>query len=57
MPSDIEYAQAATMQPIQAIAEKAGILEDELELYGRYKAKDPTTWPCSTASRTSPTAR
>ena len=27
------------MQPIQAIAEKAGILEDELELYGRYKAK------------------
>ena len=39
MPSDIEIAQAATMQPIQAIAEKAGILEDELELYGRYKAK------------------
>ena len=38
-PSDIEIAQAATMQPIQAIAEKAGILEDELELYGRYKAK------------------
>ena len=27
------------MQPITAIAEKAGILEDELELYGRYKAK------------------
>ncbi len=39
VPSDIEIAQAATMQPIQAIAEKAGILEDELELYGRYKAK------------------
>ena len=27
------------MQPIQDIADKAGILEDELELYGRYKAK------------------
>ena len=27
------------IRPIQAIAEKAGILEDELELYGRYKAK------------------
>jgi len=27
------------MQPIQAIAEAAGILDDELELYGRYKAK------------------
>jgi len=39
VPSDIEIAQAATMKPIQAIAEKAGILEDELELYGRYKAK------------------
>ena len=39
VPSDIEIAQAATMQPIQAIAEKAGILEDELELYGRFKAK------------------
>jgi formate--tetrahydrofolate ligase len=39
VPKDIEIAQAATMQPIQAIAEKAGILDDELELYGRYKAK------------------
>jgi len=38
-PSDIAIAQSATMQPIQAIAEKAGILEEELELYGRYKAK------------------
>ena len=39
VPSDIEIAQAAEMQPIQAIAEKAGILDDELELYGKYKAK------------------
>ena len=39
VPSDIEIAQAAALQPIQAIADKAGILESELELYGRYKAK------------------
>ncbi len=39
VPRDIEIAQAASMQPIQAIAEKAGILEEELELYGRHKAK------------------
>ena len=39
VPSDIEIAQAATMQPITEIAAKAGILEEELELYGRYKAK------------------
>ncbi len=39
MKSDIEIAQAATLKPIQEIAAKAGILEDELELYGRYKAK------------------
>ena len=39
MKSDIEIAQAATLKPIQEIAAKAGILENELELYGRYKAK------------------
>jgi len=38
-PSDIEIAQAAKMKPITEIAEKAGILPDELELYGKYKAK------------------
>jgi formate--tetrahydrofolate ligase len=37
--SDIEIAQAATMLPIQEIAAKAGVLDDELELYGKYKAK------------------
>ena len=37
--SDIEIAQSCTMQPITAIAEKAGIDEDYLELYGKYKAK------------------
>ncbi len=39
VPSDIEIAQAATLRPIQEIAEKAGIRDDELELYGRHKAK------------------
>ncbi len=39
VPYDIEIAQAATMLPIQEIAEKVGILDEELELYGRYKAK------------------
>ena len=39
MKSDIEIAQAATMLPIQEIAAKAGVLDSELELFGRYKAK------------------
>ena len=39
MMTDIEIAQSCQMQPITAIAEKAGIQEEELELYGRYKAK------------------
>lgn len=37
--TDIEIAQKAQMKPIGEIAEKYGILEDELELYGKYKAK------------------
>ena len=37
--SDIEIAQQCKMQPITEIAEKAGIGEDHLEQYGRYKAK------------------
>jgi formyltetrahydrofolate synthetase len=37
--SDIEIAQAATPLPIGELAEKAGILPQELESYGRYKAK------------------
>lgn len=37
--SDIEIAQEATMLPITEIASKLGILGDELELYGNYKAK------------------
>ncbi|HLX31669.1 MAG TPA: formate--tetrahydrofolate ligase [Gaiellaceae bacterium] len=37
--SSLEIAQAAQLRPITEIAEEAGIEEDELELYGRYKAK------------------
>ena len=39
VPSDIAIAQAAKMEPIVDIAKKLGIGEDELELYGKYKAK------------------
>ena len=39
MLSDIEIAQSAKMLPITEIAEKLDILPEELELYGRYKAK------------------
>jgi formate--tetrahydrofolate ligase len=39
MPSSLEIAQAATLRPIADIAADAGIGPDELEQYGRYKAK------------------
>jgi formate--tetrahydrofolate ligase len=39
MLSDIEIAQKNTMAPITGIAEKIGITEDGLDMYGRYKAK------------------
>jgi formate--tetrahydrofolate ligase len=38
-PSSLEIAQNARLRPIGEIAEEAGILAEELELYGRYKAK------------------
>ncbi|MFZ4412321.1 MAG: formate--tetrahydrofolate ligase [Bacteroidales bacterium] len=41
MKSDIEIAQAAKLKPIKEIAKKLGIEEDDLELYGKYKAKIP----------------
>jgi formate--tetrahydrofolate ligase len=40
-PSDLEIAQAAKLWPISDIARALGVQEDELELYGRYKAKIP----------------
>lgn len=40
--TDIEIAQATPMRPIAEIAQKAGIADEYLESYGRYKAKvDP----------------
>jgi formate--tetrahydrofolate ligase len=39
--SDIEIAQSASIRPIKGIAKKLGISEDDLELYGKYKAKLP----------------
>ena len=39
--TDADIAREATMQPISAIAAKIGIAEDQLEHYGKYKAKIP----------------
>ncbi|MEX1184024.1 MAG: formate--tetrahydrofolate ligase [Gemmatimonadota bacterium] len=39
MLTDIEIAQAATLRPITGIAKELGLGEDDIELYGRYKAK------------------
>ncbi len=39
MKTDIQIAQEAQMQPIKEVAANYGIGEDELELYGKYKAK------------------
>jgi formate--tetrahydrofolate ligase len=40
-PSDLEIAQAATIQHIKIIAAKIGITEDDLQYYGKNKAKLP----------------
>lgn len=39
MQSDIEIAHQAVLQPIASIAAGLGVSEDELDLYGKYKAK------------------
>ena len=39
IPTDIEIAQSTTLKPIQEIAGGLGLLEEELEPYGRYKGK------------------
>ena len=41
LPPDIEIAQSAPIQHIKDIASKIGIEEDDLEYYGKYKAKLP----------------
>lgn len=42
-PSDIEIAQKTSMSPIKEIAKKINILEEDLEFYGKFKAKLPLT--------------
>ena len=39
MKTDIQIAQEATLKPIKEVAASIGISEDDLELYGKYKAK------------------
>ncbi len=39
MKSDIEIAQETTLEPISAVAAKLGLTEDDISLYGKYKAK------------------
>jgi formate--tetrahydrofolate ligase len=39
MPTDLEIARAATMRPIVDVAADLSLTEDDIELYGRYKAK------------------
>ncbi|MCL4239158.1 MAG: formate--tetrahydrofolate ligase [Anaerolineae bacterium] len=39
VPSDLEIAQAADLRPILEIAAKLGLTQDDLDLYGAYKAK------------------
>src|ERR671917_2842813 len=39
VPSDIEIAQRATLRPITDVAAELGLGADDLDLYGRYKAK------------------
>ena len=39
MKSDIQIAQEAVMEPIAKVAASIGVSEDDLELYGKYKAK------------------
>ncbi len=51
MKTDIQIANEAVMQPITQIADKLGIEDDELELYGKYKAKINDAFLKRTASR------
>ncbi len=39
VPSDIDIAHAAVMKPIKDLAAEIGLMEDELEMYGKFKAK------------------
>src|SRR5450759_1553642 len=39
VPSDIDIAQASDLKPITQVAEELGLLPEEIEMYGPYKAK------------------
>src|SRR3954453_20208422 len=39
MPTDLSIAQAATLRPVSEIAEQVGLRPDDIEHYGKYKAK------------------
>jgi methylenetetrahydrofolate dehydrogenase (NADP+)/methenyltetrahydrofolate cyclohydrolase/formyltetrahydrofolate synthetase len=39
VPSDIEIAQEAVLKPVKEVAESLGLTEDDLDYYGKYKAK------------------
>jgi formate--tetrahydrofolate ligase len=41
VPTDIEIAQSAVLRPIQDVAAELGLGPDDLDLYGKYKAKVP----------------
>ena len=41
VPTDIEIAQQAVMRPIRDVAAELGLAEDDIDLYGKYKAKLP----------------
>jgi formate--tetrahydrofolate ligase len=50
-PNDLEIARAATLQPIAAIAERAGIPEEALEPFGKTKAKVALEFCAEAAAR------
>ena len=51
VPQDIEIAQAARIKPILEVAKLVGLTEDDLDLYGKYKAKVHLDIPDRLASR------
>jgi formate--tetrahydrofolate ligase len=51
MKTDIEIAQEAVMEPVVNIAQKLGMSEDDLELYGKYKAKISNAYLASIQAR------
>ena len=46
MKTDIEIAQETVLEPVVSVAERVGIRADDLELYGKYKAKISEEYLC-----------